>query len=575
MSTRGTKRTLVSCLMAAGLLALACGPGAAPTATPKPAAPAPAKAPTAPSAPKPAAPTAKPAAPAPKPAAPSPTPKPAAEQPRYGGILPTAASGDPPSFDLYQESTMSALEPISPCYDGLVEYDLRTWKIVGVLAEKWETSPDGLAYTFHLRKGLKWHDGKPFSSEDVRYGLERQKTPPKGIRSARKEQLIAVDKIETPDANTVKIAMKEPYSAFMAQFATDWFVVMPKHVIEAKGDMKKDVVGTGAFKLKAYGQGVSVELVKNPDYFTKGLPYLDGITHYIIKDGATRFSALRTGRVKMTGHWASLVPSEAATLKAEQPELVIWKFAALACPWHAINTKEPPFDDVRVRQAASLAYDRQAAIKVLAEGEAKVGTFLPPGEWGLPEAEVLKLPGYRQPKDADRAEAKKLLAEAGYPDGVEFKLLVRSVRLDKKAGEFMKDQLATVGIKANIEVMETAVYNTRTRGFNYQMGSQQNIWRINDPDELSRKFLTGSAQNYPQWSNKKFDDLFAEQSRTLDVAKRKAIARQMDDILLKEWPSIWPYWADAILCTWPEVKNFAAPPGHYSCMRLRDIWLAK
>ncbi|MFH1485407.1 MAG: ABC transporter substrate-binding protein [Chloroflexota bacterium] len=551
-----------------GLLLVSCTPAAAPTATPKPAAPAPTKAPAAPA----AKPTTPPAA---KPAAPSPTPKAAAEQPRYGGILSISFPADPPSFDIHQETTAAALEPLCPAYDTLIQTDLRTWKIVGDLAERWEVSPDGLTYTFYLHKGVKWHDGKPFSSTDVKYSLDRQNDPPKGIRSGRKQQFESVDRIEAPDENTVKIVMKQPYMAFVPQFATDWFVVMPKHILEAKGDMKKDVLGTGPFKFKSYSQGTSIELVKNPDYFVKGLPYLDGITFYIIKDGSTRFSAFRTGRVKMTAHWAPLTPSEAAQIRAEQPNLAIWSYPGLGGPWYNINSSKPPFDDVRVRQAASLAFDRQAAIKVLAEGEAKPGTFLPPGEWGLPEQEILKLPGYRQPKDADRAEAKKLLAEAGHPNGFKMELLVRAVRLDQKAGEFLKDQLATIGITADIQVMETAVYNTHTASGNFQFGVQQVVWRINDPDELSRKFLTGADQNYGKWSSKKFDDLFAEQSRTLDPAKRKGITRELDEILLKEWPAIWPYWGDALLGSWPEVKNFAAPPGLYSSMRNADLWLAK
>ncbi|MBI2908794.1 MAG: ABC transporter substrate-binding protein [Chloroflexi bacterium] len=559
MKASNRVRFLLNGLAILSLLPLSCAPAAAPPPSPQPTT-APLKSET---------PLSKPAA-----AAPSPSPKPAAEQPRYGGVLAIAASVDPPSFDIHQETSISALEPTVSAYDGLVQYDLRTGEIVGDLAEKWEMSADGLTYTFTLRKDVKFHDGKPFSSEDVRYNLARQKDPPRNIRSARKEQFASVDKIEAPDANTVRIIMKQPYVAFMPQFATDGFVIYPKHVVEAKGDMKTTVLGTGPFKFKSYAPGVSVEFVKNPDYFMKGLPYLDGLTHYIIKDGATRFSAFRTGRVKLTGHFAQLTPSEAAITKAENPTLSIWRYPALQGPWYVFNGSRAPFNDVRVRQAAGMALDRQTAIKVLGEGEAKLGTFLPPGPWGLPEQDILKLPGYRQ-KDVDRAEAKKLLAEAGFPNGFKMTLTVRAVRLDQKAGEFLKDQLASVGIDATIEVAETAVYNQRTASGNFELGVQQVTFRINDPDELSRKFLTGADQNYGKWSSRRFDDLFAEQSRALDPAKRKALTRELDDILLKEWPSIFPYWGDSIIGSWPEVKNFAAPPGFYSSLRNTDLWLAK
>ncbi|MBI2910480.1 MAG: ABC transporter substrate-binding protein [Chloroflexi bacterium] len=563
----GQSPLVLSCLAVFGMLVWGCAPAAVPAPTPKTeSAPA-----------QPAAPTPKPGiTPAASPAAPVATPKTAADQPKYGGILTVSASADPAHFDIHQEGSRAILDVAASAYDNLVEYDLRTGNIVGVLAERWEMSPDGTVYTFYLREGVRFHDGKPLSSEDVRHSMERQMNPPKGIRSARQEQFEFVVTTETPDEKTVKIVMKQPYVAFMAQFAIDWFVIYPKHIVEAKGDMKRDVLGTGAFKFKSYTSGVSVEVVRNPDYFMKGLPYLDGVAHYIIKDGATRFSALRTGQVKMTGRFAPLTPSEAQKLKAEYPHVAVWRFPAFQSPSHPINVTNPPFSDVRVRRALSLAYDRQAAIRLLlGEGAARIGTFLPPGPWGLPEEEVAKLPGYRQPKDADRAEARRLLAEAAYPDGFTMNLLARALREDQQAAEYLRDQLATIGIKANIQVLETTVYNTHVRSGNFQIGSQGNAWRVNDPDDLSRKLLTGAAQNYSMWSVKKFDDLFFEQARTLDVAKRKAMVRELDGILLQEWPILWPYWADNFLASWLEVKNFSAPPSLAAATRNRDIWLAK
>ncbi|MBI2906070.1 MAG: ABC transporter substrate-binding protein [Chloroflexi bacterium] len=508
-------------------------------------------------------------------AAPSPSPKPAAEQPRYGGILTISASVDPVSLDIHQESTLASLEPIVSAYDGLIQHDLRTGQIIADLAEKWETTPDGMTHTFYLRKGVKWHDGTPFSTEDVRYSIERQMDPPRGVRSGRKEVFDFIERVETPNDSTVKILMKKPYVVFMAQFATDFFVIMPMHILKAKSQMKAEVLGTGPFKFKSYRPGIGVELVRNPDYFMKGFPYLDGITHYVIRDGSTRFAAFRTGRIKMTGHFAPMTASEVRVINADYPHLKTWRFAALQSPWHVFNTSRPPFNDVRVRQAVALGYDRQAAIKVIVEGAARLGTFVPPGEWGRPEDEVLKLPGLRQPKDADRAEAKRLLAEAGYPDGLKLPLLVRAVRQDQKAGELLKSQLATIGIDATIEVAETAVYNSRTQEGNFQLGTQRSVWKINDPDEWGRKLLSNASQNYARWNSKRFDDMFEEMNRSLDQAKRKAIVREMDDLLMREMPALWPFWGDDFLGTWPEVMNFASPPGVQSSMRLHDIWLSK
>ncbi|MFH1486369.1 MAG: ABC transporter substrate-binding protein, partial [Chloroflexota bacterium] len=511
----------------------------------------------------------------PKPAAPSPTPKAAVEQPRQGGILTISDAGDPPHFDLHQLTQIVALQPLAPCYNGLVQYDLlNPTEIIGDLAKEWELSPDGKTYTFRLNSGVKWHDGKPFTAEDARYSLERMKEPPKGVISVRKEQFIPVDRAEAPDESTVKVIMKYPYVSFMAQLATDWFLIFPKHVMEAKLDMKKEVVGTGPFKFKSYSPGTNLDVVKNPDYFVKGRPYLDGMTTYIIKDVATHFAAFRTGRIKMTGRSTGmLTPSHAEVIKKDHPDLRLWTYSVMQCPWFHFNAATPPFNDVRVRQAVSLAFDRQAAIKTIAQGMARIGTFMPPGEWSIPEAEVLKKPGYRQPKDADIAEAKKLLGEAGHSGGLKVQIVTREDQ--SKAAELMRAQLATIGIDVTIEMAERAVHSQKMQQHAYTFAVQSNVYRINDPDELSRKWLSEAAMNYGQWKNEKYDKLFVEQSQTLDVAKRKAIVRELDELLLQELPALLPYWADSLIGTWPEVKNVAAPGGMYSSLRCQDIWLAK
>ncbi|MBI2906283.1 MAG: ABC transporter substrate-binding protein [Chloroflexi bacterium] len=555
--TRSKLLVSVVWLTVLGLLLAACAPAAAPQPSP---------------APKAAAPQPTQAA---KPTAPGATPKPSAAEPRYGGILSVSDAGDPPNYDIYQTSNIVALQPLAPAYNALVHYDLlEPTKIIGDLARDWELSPDGKTYTFRLQSGVKWHDGKPFTAEDARFSLELIKDPPRGFVSARKDNMLAVNKIEAPDSTTIKIVMKYPYLSFMAQFATDWFVITPKHVLEAKGDMKKDVVGTGPFKFKSYSPGSSLELVKNPDYFVKGRPYLDGITTYIIKDVATHFAAFRTGRIKLTGRSTGmLTASHAEVVQKDQPDLKLWRYSVMQSPWFHFNTTTAPFNDVRVRRAVALSFDRQAAIKTIAQGMATVSTFLPPGQWSIPAAEVLKLPGYRQPKDQDIADAKKLVADAGHAGGLKVSLLTREDQT--KAAEFARAQVAAIGIDLTVETAERAVLDQRVSTQKYTFAVQSSVYRINDPDELSRKWLSDAAQNYGKWKSERFDKLFVEQSQTLDAAKRKAMVRELDQILLEEWPSILPYWSDSFVGSWPEVRNVGAPGGMYSSLRNQDIWLAK
>ena len=175
--------TMVSCLAALGLLLASCAPAAAPTLVPKPTA-APQKIDT---------PSVKPTV-TPAPTSPTPTSKPTSAQPRYGGILRNVLKFQIPSFDIHQEASGATLTPMAPMYNGILQYDpMDKEKIIGDLAEKWEMSPDGLVYTFYLYKGVKWHDGQPFSSEDVRYSIERMRNPPQGTRSPRQLSYRAVD----------------------------------------------------------------------------------------------------------------------------------------------------------------------------------------------------------------------------------------------------------------------------------------------------------------------------------------------------------------------------------------------
>ena len=513
-------------------------------------------------------------APAQATAAPKPSP---AAQPQRGGTLTISTGADVTDFDIHQNTSISLLQPLVPAYNMLVQYDPgNPSSIVGDLAESWSLSSDGLTYTFKLRPGITFHDGQPMTVDDVVYNMQRMADPPKGVRSGRKEQFRTLDKIEKVNESTMRIVFKEPYGSFMAQFATDWFVIFPKSLLEKKGDMKKDVVGTGPFMLKSYTPGISLELVRYDKYFKKDMPYLDGVTTYIIKDQSTRFAAFRTGQVLMTGRiFAALSPSEARTVEKDYPNLVLKRFSGLQGPWFVFNTKRKPFDDVRVRRAIFLALDRDAMLKVIGEGEGVVGGFLSPGEWTLSEKEMRQTAGYRIPKAADIAEAKKLLAEAGYPNGFDVPtgFVVRD--LVQRPSEFFAGQLQPLGISMKLEVMETTAQSSRTAKRDFAITAQFNASRINDPDELFRKYITNADQAYGDYSDPDVDRLLVEQGRAFDPVKRRQLLLQLSQRLEETAPAISPYWENTILGLWPQVRGFTPPPsGSYMLNRYENIWLA-
>ncbi|MBI2906086.1 MAG: ABC transporter substrate-binding protein [Chloroflexi bacterium] len=564
--------SVTSLIIVLGLVLASCAPAAAPTP------PAPPKAPTAPV----AQPTPAQKAPAPTPsgAGPTPSPKPVTEQPRQGGVLIQSVHADPPTLDPQQETSYQVFNIVAPSYSGLLQYDpLSPEKVIGDLAERWEASTDGLTHTFYLNKGVKWHDGSTLTAEDIRWSLDRHYNAPRGVLMPRAEIFQDVSKIEAPDDNTVRITMKSPKFSIIPNLARGELPMYSKKFVEARGDMKKDVMGTGPFKFKSYDVGSRFEVVKFPDYFVKGRPYLNGITFYIIKDASTRFGAFRTGRIQLTATGdSSLNPSEADLVDAEMKG----KAAALKHPWlrHGqllFNHVKGPTKDLRVRRAVSMAVDRQLAVKVLAQGRGSVGASMMPGsEWAIPEDELLKMPGYRQPKDADIAEAKKLLAEAGYPDGFETTLPVRQGRSYENDAVFMKDQLARISIKANLLVQDYAVWSkTRTSTDSFDMLPIGSALRYPDPDDFTRYYHSKGSFNFGKLNSPEVDELFSKQARTMDRAERKKVALELQRKLLDLAAAVTLCWPDAYMGVWLEVKSFKPGIGLSNNGKFQDVWLAK
>ncbi|MFH1485938.1 MAG: ABC transporter substrate-binding protein [Chloroflexota bacterium] len=573
--------TVVSCLTILGMLLASCAPAAVPTPTSKPAAPPAAK-------PAPAAPTAAPAAksaptatkPAAKPAVPTATPKPAVEQPRYGGILPISAQSDPMSLDMHQESSYLTESVIQCPYNGITQFDPNNpEEVIGDLAKSWELSKDGLTYTFHLHENVTFHDGTACTAEDVAFSFERMMNPPKGIRAPRRAELEPVDKIDAQDKNTVKFTMKNPFSPFMNVVSTGWMVIYSKAFIEKKEHMKNDVMGTGPYKFKSYAQGTSLEYVKNPSYFVKGRPYLDGITFYIIKDPGTRLAAFRTGQVKLTGVGASgLSPTDAETIKKEMPQAILVPYPAWSRTEIMMHAQHKPWSDVRVRRAVHLAIDRQTAIKVLEHGYGDVGSHMP-GQWGIPKDELLKMPGWRQPKDQDIAEAKRLLAEAGYPDGFEAKCLVRAEKQFEELSVYVADQVAKIGIRLELDVKEPAVRTQLLRAGDWDFHPRVGSLAYADPHNWFRYWAPPLGEdwgmNYMRFSDEKTWELFDKQTRAVDPAERKRIVRELDLRLIELAGMPLIFWRTAILGMWPEVNNRGKVAGFFSFQKYQDIWLAK
>ncbi|MBI2907430.1 MAG: hypothetical protein HYX92_07245 [Chloroflexi bacterium] len=535
-----------SVLMVLALLLSGCTPG-----------PTPAKAP--------------PAAPA-KAGEPAATPKPSAEQPRYGGILTVSnISPDPQDLDLVSDHRVPTLTIIRPAYSGLLQYDpFDHGKIVSELAERWEMAPDGKTYTFYLRKGVKWHDGRPFSSADAKFTLERMidTSDPEKVRLLEKrEAMSGITRVEAPDADTVKVTLKLPRGSFVPWMAWGSLVMAPRHVPPAQ--LASTPMGTGAFKYKSFARGSSLEVVKNPDFYVKGRPHLDGITFYIIRDQTTKMAAFRTGQLKLI---RDFLPSSVKEIKQNMPNAVVQIADKLSFGYFGMNATKPPLNDIRIRRAASMVVDRPAAIEVLAEGFGALGTVMPPGEWARPQEEILKLPGYRRPKDVDVTEAKKLMAEAGFSSGFKTTMLSAARPDYERVAVFLADQLAKIGIEARLNLIEFAAYNRERAVGNFEV-TAAGPGAAYIPDPAGHRKYYG-RENFVGLKDERIFDLIDQQDAATDKAERKKLLWEMDSRLMEQAAIVILFWASMTTANWPEVRNFKEW-SQFNNYAYTDVWLAK
>lgn len=507
------------------------------------------------------------------PTAPSLTPL--AEQPKYGGILKHAALQDENTFDLHNTGRNLAAEQAGPCYSGLLQVDPADGRrIIPDLAENYQFSPDGKKVTFTLRQNVRWHDGNAFTSEDVKFNFSRWMKPPQGVAIIRPEIVDGVERVETPDANTVEVYLKAPKPSFISGISLVYAAMLPPQYLKDHKTMEYTILGTGPFKLKEYKRGVSLEYVKNQDYFVPGRPYLDSIMQYIIPEGTARLAAFRTGQVRVIAASSNnMTASQAEVLTKEMPDrATIARISALSMNVLHLNLSRPPFNDSRVRQAIDMALDRKKVVEVM-EGKAEISGPMVRGRWAVPDDELLKMPGYRGVTTADIEKARALLAEAGYPKGFETEGLLGGDTW-KKQLLFVQDQLKDIGINVSIKMVDTATMEKRYVARDFAMSAYTTAQAVDDPDLFLALYLSGGGRNYSNFSDKQVDDWYREQSMTMDEAKRKEILLNMQRRILDLAPPILytglidiPYWK-CVKGYYPEKQV-----GYHNNQKRQDVWL--
>src|SRR2546426_318795 len=460
----------------------------------------------------------------------------AAETPRRGGVLLAAIGADAPSLDPHQEQTFAVLQPVAPLYSTLLQIDPYSYPtVIGDVATEWRISPDGLTYTFTIRPGIRFHDGSPLTAADVKASYDKILFPPEGVRSIRKHHYSAVASVEAPDPSTVVFKLKFPSASLLSNLASPWNVIFPKKYLDKDPNyFKNNVMGSGPFKFKSYTRGSTFEGERNPDYFVKDRPYLNGYKYFISTETSVRAAAIRSGRAHI--EFRDLPHADVEAIKKQLGDKVTVQQTPMTGHFDiTINNTVKPFTDVRVRKALTLAIDRYTGGKVLygLTGLRDVGALTRPGtEWAMAQSDLERFPGFARDAGKNRAAARRLLAEAGYPNGFKGVLENRNVKLPyQDFAVYVIQEWRKIGVEAEHRPLETAAWyaDGRDQG-NFELMVFPTGAFVDDPDQLLAPYLTGSSQNWARFSNPAIDDLYAPQARTLAPAERRGPANGRQEL---------------------------------------------
>jgi peptide/nickel transport system substrate-binding protein len=444
------------------------------------------------------------------------------------------------------------------------------------LAERWETSSDGLTYTFFLRKNVKWHDGSAFTADDVVYSIEKMMDKERAAAPIVAPEYKNVQKI---DDFTVKINLTAPAPAFLPQLAYGYTFIQAKKTASVDYKTTDFLMGTGPFKYKTSVSGSYMEMVKNPDYFVPGLPYLDGIRIDIVADRTAQVNALVTKNLDQTNPSYGLTNMEMINQVKQQAPTVVqrWVIYPNGSPLF-LNHSYEPLKDVRVRRAMAMVIDMDQAV-LGGFGDVRFrdsSHAIFSADWGMSKADIDKAIGRDKPM-ADRiAAAKQLMKDAGYEKGFPLTMTVQNIPENVKVLQVLADQLKAINIEGKLQPLDaaTVVQQVAKGDFNAYSGNLPSM--LGDPNDVMVVFRTGGSANTSKYSNPKIDALFDQQAKELDTAKRKAIVQQIEKMLLEDAVCIPDGVSSMVVASWPWVKGFVPSGSPYGGhLQMEKIWLDK
>ncbi|MFC2122992.1 ABC transporter substrate-binding protein, partial [Bacteroidota bacterium] len=496
----------------------------------------------------------------------------------------------PAGFDMHRRPAYGPMLG-RPAYNNLVTFDITKPEntrenIVGDLAERWEVSPDGKTWTFFLKGGVQWHDGKPFTADDVVYSLEKMVD---SKRSSISSDFPAFESAEKLTENAVEVQLTQPSPSFLVKLASAYAVIQPKHLADVDWKSTDFMVGTGPFMLGSFKSGIEVNLVRNPDYFKKDekgnqLPYLDGVKMTVMMDRSAEMDAYVTKKFDTTSTFAGIVNQEQLErVQSRAPEALSGdRYPAQgAILW--LKKDYAPLSDIRVRQALALLVD-QRKMRLAGYGGEDWGHYdfaYFYGGYGLYDGigarQFHQEMSWDKPWDDRVAEAKQLMKDAGYEKGFKLELLTSTIPESQRMMALLGDMYER-HLNIDVEIATAGYVDLRKKrnSGDFQIVVAEILTLMAEPDEVMGYFNSSSRTNFVGYSNKEVDRLGNEQAKTMDMHKRQLLTREIERLILHDRYAI-PIGASHMKVGFhPHVKGFVIQDLSYSAyMSYERVWLAK
>jgi peptide/nickel transport system substrate-binding protein len=504
---------------------------------------------------------------------------------KYGGTLTYMIPADaPPSFDAHREETYATIHTAAPFYSVLIRVNpdnpsSTTDFVCDLCTEMPKPTDDGKTYTFKIRHGVKFHNGDPLTAQDVAASWNEIIFPPQGVLSPRSGNYLMVKDVEAPDADTVVFHLKFATSAFVPALASPYAWIYQKSVLDKDPHWyEKNIMGSGPFKFTEYDVGQSIKGNRNPDYYHKGLPYLDSFVGIYAPKQAVQLDAIRADRAAT--EFRGYPPSAMNQLEQEldgkiKVEKSDWNCSSMVM----FNHKKKPFDDVRVRRALTLAIDRWGSAPGLSKiaNVRTVGSIVFPGSPLAPaKAELETIAGFSPDIEKSRAEAKRLLKEAAQ-ENLAFELLNRNVDQPYKyVGTWLVDQWNKIGVHATQKVVPTGPWFAEMRSGQYSAVSFASCTSVVNPVIDVQNYLPTSMNSaqYGYFEDPSEVAIYDKLLHETDPVKQHALMFQFSkQVMDTEAHTAFLLWWYRMVPLRSYVHGWKISPSHYINQDLSTIWL--